>query len=158
MTGAVTSGATTDVINLLAPIRDAYVRRRTTTEGGPGAGLATTRTERDLEPVWVEAIITVDPEGRVPWRFRIRGLDLSSVTIGLGDGAVIEVRSSTTGRGPTNRPDPQGRLHLPFSLLRAGGGEPGERLALIRLADEHTVGLVPVSRLGLRAHDHELRR
>lgn len=152
------SDSMTDVLDLLAPIRCAYVRRRTSTKGGPLVGLPIALTERDLEPVVVEAIITVGQEGRVPWRFRIRGLDLSSVTIGLGDGAIIEVQPSTSSRGPTAEPDSQGRLHLPFSLLRACGSGPGERLALLRFADEHSLGLVPVSRLGLRAHDHESRR
>ena len=153
MTGAVTS-ATTDVMDLLAPIRDAYVRRRTSAVGTADAQTVTP-TEPGLTPVIVEAIVTVDREGRVPWRFRIPGLDLSSVTVKLGGRAVIEVQPSTAGNGPPFGPDRKGRLHLPFSLLRVVGSGPGDRLALLRLPDRESLGFVPVGRLGLRTPDHE---
>lgn len=132
MTGVVTSGPNTDVLDLLAPTRDAYVRRRTSAVG-TALGQSGPPAEPDLDPVIVEAIVTVDREGRVPWRFRLPGLDLSSVTVKLGSGAVIEVQPSTSGNGSPFRPDRKGRLHLPFSLLRVVGSGPGDRLALLRL-------------------------
>ncbi len=138
------------VLSLLSNRSAAYVRR-----APPDA-----RTGRDRPPprpesapiddAWfVEAVVTVDPEGRIPWRLLPSSVDLSRVRLVLGD-RMVEVRSCDDPTG-ARRPDRQGRMHLPQGLLRAIGVKRGERVAVVRLDGQPVLGLVPARRLALRS-------
>ena len=143
------------VLDLLGPLRPSYTSRRVGVDGSPcqpdGSAPSVVAPEPGLVPCIVEGVITVDPEGRIPWRFRFDGLDISSVELALGpDGRSIEVSTEPTNDGPCRHRDRHGRLHLPHGLLRAIDCRPGDRVAVIRLRDQPRLLLVPQDRLSIR--------
>lgn len=144
------------VLDLLAPLRASYTSRPLRAEGSPcradGGAQEVVASESGLIPCVVEGVITIDPEGRIPWRFRFDGLDISSVGLALGnDGSFIEVSTEPISDGPRRQRDPHGRLHLPHGLLRAAGCWPGDRVAVVRLRDRPRLVLVRSDRLGIRS-------
>lgn len=158
----VDEGPAGSVLDLLAPLRRSYTSRTLRTAGFPspteGAAQPLVDSEPCLIPCIVEGVITVDPEGRIPWRFRFDGLDTSSVGLALGDGgSFIEVSTEPIAEGPRRRRDRHGRLHLPHGLLRATGCWPGDRLAVARLRDRPRLVLVRADRLGIRPEPNEHR-
>jgi len=93
-------------------------------------------------------VVTIGPEGRIPWRFRFEGFRSEPVRIGIAEGDLIEV---VIAEDPTARhADSQGRLQLPQGVLRAIGGRPGDRMAVVRLPGDERLALVGAERLGIR--------
>lgn len=142
------------VLELLAPRLDKYLRR-----AGPGAQQAVVEADGDvvtkhiptapLEDFLVEAVVTIDPGGRVPWRSRFNNQGGAIAAIEISDD-MIEVLSGNPRGSLIHAPDGQGRLHLPQALLRSIGVRPGDRLAVLRLPHLRGLGLLPVRRLGIR--------
>lgn len=142
------------VLDLLAPLRAAYVRRSGPTDRHPRPPVQNRVAERLAEvsfaPCVVEAVVTVDPEGRIPWRLRLEGLRNGAASIEVVDEDIIKVSIGDQPGRMRHAPDRQGRLHLPQGVLRAIGVGPGDRLAVLRLGDGSGVGLVSVNKLGIR--------
>lgn len=138
------------VLDLLAPHRAAYVRRVV------GPSQSTARHHRasghivsePYAPCSIEAVVTVDPKGRVPWP---RGVQSSeAATLKLGAGLMIEVTFGEATSSRTRLIDRRGRLQLPLGLMRAAGIRTGDRVAIIRRADRDAFGVAPAGSLGVR--------
>lgn len=145
---------TDPVLDLLAPLRAAYLRRSGSSDERHRPELSALRasgppSEGPLAPCVVEAVVTVDPEGRIPWRFCFEELRNGTASIGIGDQDIIEL-SPGDQSSARHAPDHRGRLHLPQGVLRAVGLGPGDRVAVLRLPDGRGVGLVSVRKLGVR--------
>jgi hypothetical protein len=146
--GANRSG--TDVLELLAPLAAAYIRRaepgdsttapQPATDPSPGA-------EQTFVACRVEGFVTIDAERRVLWpdagtgRQACLGLRAvrGAIEVSLDAGPGIYQRST----------DQRGRLRLPRGVLRASGFETGDRLVI---ADSGCAGqllLVRADRVGV---------
>lgn len=122
------------VLRLLAPLAAAYVAR-----AGPAFDRRPTLDQPapvsdggELTPCLLRAVVAIDPEGRVPWRFLDRPDRRRPTTV---DTAEDMIRVTVGGR-PGARvvtPDRQGRLKLPQGLLRAVALSPGDRVAVLEL-------------------------
>ncbi len=140
------------VLELLAPRLGKYLRR-----AGPGASEPVVEADvvmkhlppAPLEDCVVEAVVTIDPAGRVPWRSRFIDQGGAIAAIEISED-MIEVLSGSPRGSLIYAPDGQGRLHLPQALLRSIGVRPGDRLAVLRLPHLRGLGLLPVRRLGIR--------
>lgn len=102
-----------------------------------------------LDDCVVEAVVTIDFAGRVPWRSRFSDQGGAIAAIEISE-EMIEVLSGNARGSLIHAPDSQGRLRLPQALLRSIGVRPGDRLAVLRLPHLRGLGLVPVRRLGVR--------
>lgn len=138
------------VLTLLSDRSGAYVRRVPPDGRASGEWSRPLATGVSIDDGWsVEAVVTVDPEGRIPWRLHTDRAELTGVSLVLRD-RMVEVQScddSTAGR----RPDRQGRLHLPRGLLKAIGVDRGDRLAIVRSEGRRVLGLVSTRRLAVRS-------
>lgn len=138
------------VLSLLAPLTSAYIGRV-----GPQAPVAVPGSPSDprsdggaFKPCVLWAVVSIDPEGRVPWRFlqesdrrRPTSIDAADdmirVTVGGRPGAVLIA------------PDRQGRLRIPKGLLRVAGFRRGDRVGVLQLGDTDFV-LASTASVGLR--------
>lgn len=141
----------TDVLELLAPLAAAYIRRAEPGQATP-TPLPATNPSRDSEqtfvPCRVDGFVTIDAERRVLWPDASGGARRACVGLRALRGA-IEV-SLDAGPGTHQRStDQRGRLRLPRGVLRASGLETGDRLVI---ADSGTSGrllLVRADRVGI---------
>ncbi len=144
------------VLDLLAPLRASYISRTPREDDwlrqACDVAHAVTAPEARSISCTVEAVVTVDPEGRIPWRFHFDGLDISDVGLSLGKvEGLIDVSVHRWQDGLRRGRDRYGRLHLPQGLLRSIGCWPEDRLAVARLQDRQGVVLVRADRLSIRA-------
>lgn len=122
------------VLRLLAPLAAAYIERA-------GPAIAPNQT-RELAAAQVDggefiqcllhAVVAIDPEGRVPWRF-LEGPDRHRPTTVDLAGDTIRVTVGGRPGALLVTPDRQGRLKLPRGLLRAAALSPGDRVAVLQL-------------------------
>ena len=140
------------VLELLAPRLGKYLRR-----AGPGAPEPVVGSDdrvvmkhlpaSPLEECVVEAVVTIDPAGRVPWssRFNDEGGAIAAIEISED---MIEVLSGVPGDRPST--PRRARALAPPAGASALGVRPGDRLDVLRLPHLRGLGLVPVRRLGIR--------
>ena len=138
------------VLRLLAPLTAAYVERagpavprhQPVEHEAPSSGGA------EFRSCLLRAVVAIDPEGRVPWRF-LEGPDRHRATaIDVAEGMI---RVTVGGRAGARlvQPDRQGRLKVPQGLLRAAGLHLGDRIAVVQL-EGSVFALAPPTRLALR--------
>jgi len=142
------------VLGLLAPRLAKYLQR-----AGPAApdpvvqsddhGYIKPLADPPVEHCLVEALVTIDPGGRIPWRSggNERTTAIAAIEV---SGDIIEVLAGTPRGSVTHTPDKQGRLHIPRGLLRLIEVGPGDRLAVLRLPHQRGLGLISIRRLGIR--------
>lgn len=139
------------VLRLLAPLTAAYIERvdphrQVAVPVDPSVPVADGGA---FIPCLLWAVVSVDPEGRVPWRFleerdrrRAAAVDAAGdtirITVGGRPGAALVA------------PDRQGRLRIPKGLLHVAGLSRGDRLAVLQLDDTDFV-LAPTTSVGLRS-------
>lgn len=139
------------VLRLLAPLTAAYIERvdphrQVAVPGDPSVPVADGGA---FIPCLLWAVVSIDPEGRVPWRFleerdrrRPAAVDAAGdtirITVGGRPGAALVA------------PDRQGRLRIPKGLLHVVGLSRGHRLAVLQLGDTDFV-LAPTTSVGLRS-------
>jgi hypothetical protein len=143
--------ATTDVLELLAPLTAAYVRRAepgqspTTREPAPTVPHPPSSA---FIPCRVDGVITIDSERRVLWPDALDWDRRACVGLRALDGA-IEVRLDAAPGTQMHAPDQRGRLRLPRGVLRAAGLEAGDRVVIARPEAPGPLLLVRSDRVGI---------
>lgn len=148
---AIEKGTAQSVLEILGPLTSNYLQR------------ATGRTEVELPhypgdphvvsgsyaPCFVEALVTVDSEGRIAWP---RDLEpgIRRVSIYLADGPTLEIAIEPQASLRVQAVDRRGRILLPAGILHTARIRPGDRLAVIRRPERDGFALAPAGCLGVR--------
>lgn len=100
-------------------------------------------------PCLLWAVVSIDPEGRVPWRFLEEGDRRRSTSV-VAAGDAIRVTVGGRPGAALIAPDRQGRLRIPKGLLRVAGFSRGDRVGVLQLDDTDFV-LASTTSVGLRS-------
>lgn len=148
----VEEGTRQSVLDILGPLTTAYVQRAT--GGRPNIDLphhdCPPRTvSGPYTPCFVEAVVTVDAEGRISWP---RDLEpgVRRVAIDLADGPTLAIVIEPQMSSRVQAVDRRGRILLPAGILQAARIRPGDRLTLIRRPERDGFALAPAGCLGVR--------
>lgn len=140
-------------MQLLASMTPLYLRRA----GVEGRNRGVERPHLDhraiedtLEPCVLQAIVTVDSKGRVPWPIRDGQLGTGVVSIAVVGNQLVEVDLCAESQTRVSVRDGRGRLQLPRGLLDASGFSPGDRLAIAQLGDSSKLVLTSAANLAVR--------
>jgi hypothetical protein len=140
------------VMHLLAPMTPLYLRR---------AGVDRPRHEEErrypdeiahdiTEPCVLQAVVTVDSKGRVPWPISAEQLGAGVPSIAVVANDLIEVTLRDSPEAPLSVPDGRGRLQLRRGVLEAAGISPGDRLAIVLLDEPSRLVLTSAANLAVR--------
>lgn len=140
------------VMHLLAPMTPVYLRR---------AGVDRPRHEEErrypdeinhdiTEPCVLQAVVTVDSKGRVPWPISDEQLGAGVPTMAVVADNLIEVTLCSSRGALPSIPDGRGRLQLRRGVLEAAGISPGDRLAIVLLDAPSRLVLTSAANLAVR--------
>lgn len=139
------------VLRLLAPLRAAYIERAEVRSqvALPGGPSVPTSDGGAFVSCLLWAVVSIDPEGRVPWRFLEEG-DRHRPTSIVAAGDTIRVTVGGRPGAALIAPDRQGRLRIPKGLLHVAGFNRGDRVGVLQLGDTDFV-LASTTSVGLRS-------
>lgn len=139
------------MLDILGPLTTTYVQRAT---GHSDIDVPHHRCEPQTvsgsyAPCFVEAVVTVDAEGRISWP---RDLEpgISRVRIVLADGPTLEITVEPLASSRVQAVDRRGRILLPAGILQTARIRPGDRLTVIRRPERDGFALAPAGCLGVR--------
>jgi bifunctional DNA-binding transcriptional regulator/antitoxin component of YhaV-PrlF toxin-antitoxin module len=141
------------VMQLLAPMTPLYLRRAGVegrSRGVEQPHLDHRATDDALEPCVLQAVVTVDSKGRVPWPIKDGRLGAGVVSIAVVGNHLVEVELCGGSQTRVSVPDGRGRLQLPRGLLEASGFSAGDRLAIVQLGDSSKLVLTSAANLAVR--------
>ncbi len=144
-------GGDDPVLRLLAPLRAAYIERAEVRSqvAVPGDPSVPPPDGGAFTPCLLWAVVSIDPEGRVPWRFLEEDNRRRPTSI-VAAGDTIRVTVGGRPGAALFAPDRQGRLRIPKGLLRVAGFSRGDRVGVLQVRDMDFV-LAATTSGGLRS-------